>query len=110
MPGREGNVRDPITAVVHDAIPCLDLGRHERAERTSLFVGSRGLQFSGRERWDRRERVDLTVGVRDGRAHLGTPILEHEHVRNLGARHERRRPLGPQIDDLPDAVHADRRE
>ena len=50
---------------------------------------------------DEVEGVDLAVRMRDRGPHLGAAVLEDEHVVDLGTAPERRRALGPEVDDLP---------
>ena len=64
---------------------------------------------SGRRR-NGVERVDLAVRMSDRRPDLGTPVLEHEHVRDVVTRAERLAPLGPEIDDAARAVRPERGE
>ncbi len=56
------------------------------------------------------ERIDLSVRVRDGRSYFGTAVLEHQDVRDVGARAERGAPLRPKVHDLARPDDTERRE
>ena len=52
------------------------------------------------------EPVHLAVGVGDGGADLGAPVLEHQHVVDVVARAEGLGAIGPQVDDPGHALAA----
>ena len=80
--------------------------RSPGASGPSAATGRRASSSTRGTRRHRVEAVDLAVGMGDGGADLGAAVLEHEHVVDVVAAAERRRALGPQVDDLAGAAPA----
>ncbi len=78
------------------------LGRLLGLEDVLEQVGGRAidrLQHAGRAWSDVRVRVDLTVRVGQGDADRLTTVLEREDLLDAGQRRQRRRTVGPGLDD-----------
>jgi hypothetical protein len=107
--GKEWQKTNEIVVLTNDADGFSQFFFHyctEEAGAGSFPVLSAGCQFLLDDRWDKRESVELSVGMVQRNPDYSAFVLEDENVLHVVSVAKILKPLGPQVNNSPNILHS----